>query len=147
MLPFIYINMRYINKEGASFWKDLPSSYATGFKNIGTLFITALLLGMILFVIYSIAGMPLFILNTARTTSLLGEMMGDPSDLPNNFTILMVCTSILTSLFVCLVGLFPTIVCFLLYGSIEKQREENRMVIKTVEPTNEVQDLPSFNLE
>lgn len=147
MLPFIYINMRYINKEGASFWKELPTSYATGFRHFGTLLVTALLLGMIFFIIYSIAGMPLFILHSARTTSLLGEMMGDPSDLPKNFTLLMVCTSVLTSLFVYIISVYPIIVCFFLYGSIEKQREENKGIIKLDNPISEEPELPLIKLE
>lgn len=146
MLPLIYVNMHYINSPQASFWRDFPRMYATGLRHLGTLFITALLVGIILFVIFSIACMPLFILNTAQTTSLLGELIGDPSDLPGSFSLLMFFTCLMTSMFVNFVNVYPNVVYFLLYGSIEKQREEFRIETKGNIPVSDTPELPMVKL-
>ena len=134
-LPFLYINTRYLFDREARFMPDLPKSYATGLRHLGLLFITALLLGLLLGMIFLITSLPFIVLVFANTMSTLGVLMGDPSGLPASFPLLHGGTFCLTAIIWGYLSLFTIIVWLFIYGSIEKQREERKTLIPTTHDT------------
>ncbi len=123
-LPLYYICMRYLCDEKANFWRDLPKTYMTGLRHLGFIFLITLLVYIIVAILILVISLPLIILQVANTASLLGEITGDPSGLPNYFIPLVGITTFVVTILVTYVYMYPLIVYFFMYGSIEKQNEE-----------------------
>ena len=126
ILPFYYIGMRYICDEKSHFWRDLPQTYMTGLRHLGFIFLTTILVSIILFILLTFICLPLHILYGANAVSLLGEMSGDASGLPSYFIPLLSITTFFMAILASYVCLYPWVVYFFMYGSIEKQKEERQ---------------------
>lgn len=126
LLPFNYIVMRYLYDKDASFWGDLPKTYAKGLRHLGFIFITTLLTSIIVGVVAMVAYIPLGILNITNVLSIVGKQMGDPATLPGYFLPLFFFTTVLVVMVLQYIYMFPTVVYLFIYGSIEKGEEERR---------------------
>ncbi|MBR1469771.1 MAG: hypothetical protein IJ605_06665 [Prevotella sp.] len=75
-LPLSYFLMKYM-VEDVSLRKNLWPGCKTGLRHWGLLFLTALIIGLVLTVVYLVVFMPQFILFGAQMTSTTGVLMGD----------------------------------------------------------------------
>lgn len=152
LLPLEYVAMKYLNERGMRFWNDLLSTYRVGLRRVSFIFITCFISGLITLILASIVMLPYFILTSAYYTSLMGYIMGDPSDLPGYFFVLFVLTTVVVYFLLWYVMSFSTIVMYFMYGSIEKRREEQRTArleeqVPPALPTTEMTDIPPINLQ
>ncbi len=153
LLPFAYVYMKYMNEKGMRFWHDLTGNYRTGLRRVSFIFITLFISGLIVMILTVIVMLPYFTLTSAYYTSLMGYLMGDPSDLPGYFPVLYFITATAVHFLLWYVGAFMVIVIFFMYGSIEKRLEEQRDAHleeteqPVVLPSSLTNDIPQINLQ
>lgn len=136
-LPFLYISVRYLVDEKAHFWHGLSSTYSTGLRRMGFIFLTAFITSLLISVISLLLMLPMTILLFANAFSTIGVMTGDPSGMPSYFLILLGVTILITFFIMWFVWIFGFLVYYFMYGSIEKQREERRTTALTIINDNE----------
>ena len=123
-LPLNYVFMRYLIDEDANLLSF--KAYRTGLRYLGFIFITYFITGIITGIITLIISIPLIILVTAHTYSIVGYLNGDPLGMPAHFIALHAATYAVTLILLWYVSMFVLLVTLFMYGSIEKQREERR---------------------
>ena len=124
MVPFRYVEMRYLLSPTGSLRRNLIAYYVAGVKGgallIGATFFTALAslcAGLVIF-------LPTVILFGAKASSLVGEItMNDPSGLPTYFNFLFVGSLILTTFVFMIVVVWTQFVFYYAYGSIEYRKQ------------------------
>ena len=84
---------------------------------------TSLLLLFVIAIIGTIVGLPITILFNAAISSSASTMIGDPSDLPGNFSALTFAVAFVVSLIYALISIWELLVARYIYGSIEKRKE------------------------
>jgi hypothetical protein len=149
LLPLAYVIMRYLYDRKATFWRELPHTYATGLRHIGFIFLTTLLISIIVGVVAMVTSIPLCILHIANILSLSGVAMGDPSGLPSYFLPLLFITTFLVSILAWYLNIFETLTYLFMYGSIESQEEgrhQNAPIPSDILPPSEEPLLPLQNL-
>ena len=136
-LPFLYISIRYLVGDKAHFWHGLPTTYGTGLRRMGFIFLTAFITSLLIGVISMLLMLPMTILLFANAFSTIGVMTGDPSGMPGYFLILLGVTMLITFFVMWFVWIFEFLVYYFMYGSIEKQREERRTTALAIINDNE----------
>ncbi|MBO4659789.1 MAG: hypothetical protein J5637_09220 [Prevotella sp.] len=124
LLPLNYVFMKYLNERGMCFWRDFLSSYRIGLRRVSFIFITLFITVLIVMILACIVMLPYLTLTSAYYTSLMGHLLGDPSDLPSYFPVLYFITTAAVYFLIWYVGAFIVVVMFFMYGSIEKRLEE-----------------------
>ena len=152
LMPLTYVAMKYLNECDMRFWHDLASAYRTGLRRLSFIFITLFISGIIVSMLMSIVMLPYLTLTSAYYTSLMGYLMGDPSDLPGYFFVLFIATAVAVFFLLWYVEAFLVVVAYFMYGSIEKRREEQRNARLEEQqqpplPTTELTDIPPINLQ
>jgi len=132
LLPIYYLSMRYLDKEDMRFWKCFPSCYKRGLRYTGYLFLTLFMCGIIMCILMSVVYLPLMTLYVANAASFIGMINGDAPDMPSYFPILFWATALITYFVSFYVMTYEIIVCYLMYGSIEKQDEDKQKNAVTV---------------
>jgi len=124
LLPLAYVMMRYILNDGIGLWKQFKTSYSTGMRHWGFIFIVGLIATIIEVVLLLILSLPATILSIANTQSALGVAMGDPYALPSYMPALAAGTFLIIGFlqaYVMLSVLFPI---YYMYGAIDTQEQE-----------------------
>ena len=151
LLPLYYVSMKYLNERGMRFWAHFMPSYRIGFRRVSFIFITLFITGLIVGILSCIVMIPYFTLTSAYYTSLMGHLMGDPSDLPGYFPLLYLVTSAVVYFLFWYVVAFMVIVIFFMYGSIEKRLEEQRTEQLEAQqsslPASDFPEIPPINIK
>ena len=80
----------------------------------------------------SVVYLPIMTLYVANAASFIGMINGDAPDMPSYFPILFWATALITYFVSFYVMTYEVIVCYLMYGSIEKQEEDKQKNAVTV---------------
>ena len=124
LLPMIYVNMKYLKEKNLIYHKSFTSIYKKGIRYVGFIFVALILTLLIALVITSVVLMPLYVLLIAKTASVTGEVIGDPTDLPGYFGWLVFGTMIVACIVMCLIIVYDMLVGYFIYGAIEQKQTE-----------------------
>lgn len=129
LLPLVYVLMKYVLTPKASFLKIMGSAYSIGLRHLGSIFIVTLVVAIVTSLLSLVVQLPANILYVANLQSQLGVLQGDPIGMPDymgrlNFAIFALMGFLQG--YIHLSTIFPY---YFLYGSIEKQEEERRLVV------------------
>jgi len=144
VLPIYYLSMRYLDKDEMRFWKHFFNCYKRGLRYTGYIFLTLFMCGIIIGILMAVVYMPIMTLYVANAASFIGMMNGDAPDMPTYFPILFWVTALITHFVSFFVMTYEVIVCYLMYGSIEKQEEDRqKTAVATVieEKENEAENI------
>ncbi|MBR5084974.1 MAG: hypothetical protein IKX33_10280 [Prevotella sp.] len=137
ILPLIYVNMKYLKEKELNYLKSFTIIYKKGIRYVGFIFVASILTLLIAMVIISVVLMPLYVLLIAKTASISGEAMGDPSDLPGYFVWLVFGTMIVACIVMCLIFVYEMLVAYFIYGAIEQKQAERIEAKKFVSAVKE----------
>lgn len=150
-LPLNYVFMKYLTERDMRFWQHFLPTYRIGLRRVSFIFITLFITSLIVMILAFIVMLPYFTLTSAYYTSLMGYLLGDPSDLPGYFPVLFFITTAAVYFLMWYVSAFMVIVVFFMYGSIEKRREEQRAQRLEEQqapiPDTELTDIPPISLQ
>ena len=124
VMPMVYVNMKYLKEKDIHYLKSFTKNYKNGLRFIGFIFVAVIVTLLIALIITSVVLMPLYVLLIAKTSSLTGEAIGDPADLPGYFIFLVFGTMIVACVVMSLINIYEMLVCYFLYGSIEQKQTE-----------------------
>lgn len=126
ILPLNYTFMKYVLTPRSAFIRTLSSSYSTGMRHWGSLFLVTLVVGIVTSLLTLITELPANILYAANMQSQLGSLQGDPLGMPSYMTWMNIVVFTIAGFiqaYVHLSSLFPF---GYLYGSIETQELERK---------------------
>ena len=120
-IPFVYFSMKYIHGKTTlkNIWKDYRIGMHYFFYILGTVALTAFISLIIGFVF----NIPITILTRAAVASSASTLIGDISDLPGNFPVLVFAAALLASIAATLLLIWETLVARYIYGTTEKRLE------------------------
>ena len=120
-IPFVYFSMKYIHGKTTlkNIWKDYRTGMHYFFYILGTVTLTAFISLIIGFVF----NIPITILTRAAVASSASTLIGDISDLPGNFPVLVFAAALLASIAATLLLIWETLVARYIYGTTEKRLE------------------------
>lgn len=122
-VPYHFVMCDYLIGENRSFAGSL-ARIKDGFRSWGAFF-TVLFCGGMLWMLAAFIGcFPAGILMLAKAGAFVAERMGDATDLPSSFTLLLVVCSVLASVISQIGAWLVVFPVSFLYGSIEKGKEE-----------------------
>ncbi len=123
-LPFSYIIFNYMFDGHISFPSLLSRRFGVAIRHWGSIFIVALVTGILVMLFTIITELPANILYIANLQSQIGMLQGDPQGMPTYMTwmnLIVFAIAGFIQAYVHLSTLFPY---FFLYGSLEAQEEE-----------------------
>ena len=120
-IPFVYFSMKYIHGKTTlkNIWKDYRTGMHYFFYILGTVALTTFICLIIGFVF----NIPITILTRAAVASSASTLIGDISDLPGNFPVLVFAAALLASIAATLLLIWETLVARYIYGTTEKRLE------------------------
>ena len=121
----VYAGMKYF--YGNTSLNRIHKEYKTGMHYFFFIFGTLLLLAFVVAIIATIVGLPITILIQAAINSTASIMIGDPNDLPGNFTILTFASTSVVAIVYSLLTIWELLVVRYIYGSIEKRIEMKKI--------------------
>ena len=132
LIPYVYSGVKYLVDPESKLKRILLSSYVTGLKHIGLIFI-ALFLAVLCVVICALfVSIPIIIVLIADAFSVFGvNYFNDPTGLPSYFHIIQYAVFTFTFFIWAYLNVFVVFVCYFLYGSIETREKEKREFIKS----------------
>ena len=137
VLPFAYIIPRYMLLEEGKPMK-VWQSVKTGIRHSGSIFKMGFLCGLIMMVCNIVLYLPMMILTGAQMFSQLGALDGDPVGVPSYFTPLFLIVSTLMFFVYSYVNSWILTSFVYLYGSIEHDEEDKKMMISKEITTKEI---------
>ena len=138
-VPTVYSNMRYLVAGDCSLWSVFGKNYAVGWSHWGFLALVTFLIALIVLVVSVVAGVPQVTLVLAEQVDNFGVMvLGDASDLPDNFLFLRYVVNFLTSFVLLYLCVWCELVCYFAYG-----RTEHRVRRKADEAARKAAASPS----
>jgi hypothetical protein len=127
--PLIYVAMKYILNKGGYF-SVFSKAYGTGLSHWGHIFTTCLIGGIIISVLMGIFCLPAIILTQANVMAQEGFLNGDPLGMPDYANLLTIVTFFLTGFVLVYLYMPLLLVCYYMYGSIERyEQEKNKLKI------------------
>ena len=118
-LPIVYVLTDYVLNDGKAFWRNLTTSYQTGIRHWGFIFVVQLMANLVLMIATFFTSLPASILTLANVQANLGVLNGDPLGMPDGIMWLTAAVFVVAGFvqaYVHLSVLFPT---YFMYGSIE----------------------------
>lgn len=128
-LPIGYSSMKYLVEPQQKLTSIVGKPYITGLQRWGFLFLTALLGGIIISILFVITGVPEIILETAKKANHIGIIMGDSNGLTASFTVLQFFVTILCYFIWCYIYCWMNFVYYYVYGSIEAKEKAKKDVV------------------
>ncbi|MDO4159723.1 MAG: hypothetical protein Q4D41_04635 [Prevotellaceae bacterium] len=126
-LPYIYVFMKYLSEPETKLRKLVLRAYKIGFRHWGFIFAALFLAGLCAAVCGTIVSIPLLIVLSANTISVIGvRYLADPIGLPSYFPVLQFFVYFLTSFVYMYINIFILFTCNLIYGSIEAKEKERK---------------------
>lgn len=136
-LPFIQPFYRYMLATNESFGKIFKPSYQKGLRHLSFLFGVSFF-GFILYSIFKFfITLPETIVVFAKTLSLQGQVLGDPSGLPSYFdemTLVVLCIGAFISM---IFSVWVYFVMYYAYGTVEIRAEEKKKTTQAYEKTED----------
>lgn len=120
-IPFVYFSMKYIH--GKTTLKCICKDCKMGMRNFFYIFGTVTLTAFISLIIGFVFNIPITILTRAAVASSASTLIGDISDLPGNFPVLVFAAALLASIAATLLLIWETLVARYIYGTTEKRLE------------------------
>ena len=127
--PLIYVAMKYILNKGGYF-SVFSKAYGTGLSHWGHIFTTCLIGGIIISILMGIFCLPAIVLTQANVMAQEGFLNGDPLGMPDYANLLTIVTFFLTGFVLVYLYMPLLLVCYYMYGSIERyEQEKNKLKI------------------
>lgn len=127
--PLIYVAMKYILNKGGYF-SVFSKAYGTGLSHWGHIFTTCLIGGIIISILMGIFCLPAIVLTQANVMAQEGFLNGDPLGMPAYANLLTIVTFFLTGFVLVYLYMPLLLVCYYMYGSIERyEQEKNKLKI------------------
>lgn len=127
--PLIYVAMKYILNKGGYFYV-FSKAYGTGLSHWGHIFTTCLIGGIIISILMGIFCLPAIVLTQANVMAQEGFLNGDPLGMPDYANLLTIVTFFLTGFVLVYLYMPLLLVCYYMYGSIERyEQEKNKLKI------------------
>lgn len=136
VMPFLYVNTRYVMDEKARYWRDLFRAQRSAVRHGGIIFSTSVVSLVIYLVVALLLMLPLFLLLMAQGASHTGVVIGDPSGMPSTFPLLLSATTTVVTFMMTFFSFWFIFVCVFLYGSIVSDERERRERKQGVQPQN-----------
>lgn len=122
VLPLTYSQMKYFMEPDATLRETFTKNFATGFKNIGYILIVLLVYVLLALTISIIISIPMMIVTTASSVSLLGmTQFGDKANLPVFFPAMAFVVTALTVFVITYVNVYAVSLNAHIYGHIESK--------------------------
>lgn len=122
-VPYQMVVYDYTLDVRQGFRKSL-SRMKEGYKNWGAFFVVMLCGGFLFFVVMLVGGFPFSILMEVKNLSLQAVAMGDPTDVPSSFPVMVGVTAVISVLFSYMGLWFVFFPLSYLYGSVEAGKKE-----------------------
>ena len=127
--PLIYVAMKYILNKGGYF-SVFSKAYGIGLSHWGHIFTTCLIGGIIISILMGIFCLPAIVLTQANVMAQEGFLNGDPLGMPDYANLLTIVTFFLTGFVLVYLYMPLLLVCYYMYGSIERyEQEKNKLKI------------------
>ena len=127
--PLIYVAMKYILNKGGYF-SVFSKAYGTGLSHWGHIFTTCLIGGIIISILIGIFCLPAIVLTQANVMAQEGFLNGDPLGMPDYANLLTIVIFFLTGFVLVYLYMPLLLVCYYMYGSIERyEQEKNKLKI------------------
>jgi len=123
-LPYVFSTTKYLYDHTTILKGLFTSDYKRGWKNLGHIFLTMLLMTILIAVVTFIASTPFVIAFMAQASNQLGMLEGDPSGAPAHLLWIVVVVSFFTMTLMAFVFVWEIFVLVHLYGSIETRETE-----------------------
>ena len=131
MLPYVYAAVKYFIEPESKLRHILTSSYATGLRHWGFMFMAMLPAVLCVLLIALFLSIPMLIVITANSYSVFGvNFIGDPTGLPSYFPVIEGSVFALTFFIWAYLNVFVIFVGYFLYGSIEARKKEKKAFLK-----------------
>ena len=135
LIPLVHTFYKYV-LDGGSFLKMIGKSYSRGARHRGKIISVAVLSGAIITVLLGFIMLPMIIVTSAFTQSVIGVLQGDDTGVPSYFPWLMRITYLVSMVIVLLVTIYCYCTMLYAYGSIEAQENDREKYMNQQELTN-----------
>ena len=135
LIPLVHTFYKYV-LDGGSFLKMIGKSYGRGARHRGKIISVAVLSGAIITVLLGFIMLPMIIVTSAFTQSVIGVLQGDDTGVPSYFPWLMRITYLVSMVIVLLVTIYCYCTMLYAYGSIDAQENDRENYMNQQELTN-----------